>query len=127
VVVVEKEALVPSVRRFDTPDWVIEWPKLKMQAVEFGPYHALRLEFEPGWVWSEHARPEVKTDTCEYMHIFYVLSGHHHAKMNDGTDLDYGPGDFVVIPPGHDGWTVGDEQAVILDFGPLLPELNPKQ
>ncbi len=36
--------------------------------------------------------------------------------MDDGQEQEYGPGDAVVIPPGHDGWTVGDEACVMLDF-----------
>lgn len=36
--------------------------------------------------------------------------------MVDGTELDLGPGDAFVIPPGHDGWVVGDEPAEALDF-----------
>ncbi len=29
---------------------------------------------------------------------------------------EFGPGDAVVIPPGHDAWIVGDEPCVFLDF-----------
>jgi hypothetical protein len=27
-----------------------------------------------------------------------------------------GPGDLALIGPGHDGWVIGDEPAVILDW-----------
>jgi len=118
--VLSAENLQPSVRNFESPDDVTETPKAKMTRVDFGPYHVLKLEFEPGWKWSEHMKPEVGTEWCEYIHFFYVLSGRHHAKMKDGREIDYGPGDLVLIPPGHDGWTVGDEPAVILEVGPLI-------
>jgi hypothetical protein len=36
--------------------------------------------------------------------------------MNDGTEQEFGPGGAFVIPPGHDGWIVGDERCVVLDF-----------
>jgi hypothetical protein len=36
--------------------------------------------------------------------------------MNDGTETIFHAGDFGVIPSGHDGWVVGDEPAVIIDF-----------
>jgi hypothetical protein len=29
---------------------------------------------------------------------------------------EFGPDDAVVIPPGHDAWTVGDEPCIMLDF-----------
>jgi hypothetical protein len=50
-------------------------------------------------------------------HRGYVLSGRMHLEMDDGQALEIGPGDFVVIPPGHDAWTLGTEPCVILDFG----------
>ena len=36
--------------------------------------------------------------------------------MDDGQEMEFGPGEGFEIPPGHDGWTVGDEPAVVLDF-----------
>jgi hypothetical protein len=32
--------------------------------------------------------------------------------MNDGDEMDVGPGDALRIPPGHDAWVVGDEPYV---------------
>ena len=31
--------------------------------------------------------------------------------------MHIGPGDIMVIEPGHDAWTVGDEACVLLDTG----------
>ena len=120
VVELSAEDLQLTVKNFENPDGYSETPNSKLKNVDFGPYRVLRLEFEPGWKWSEHAKPEVQTDWCENLHLLYVLSGRHHAKMKDGTEVEYGPGDLVLIPPGHDGWTVGDEPAVLLDLGALL-------
>ena len=36
--------------------------------------------------------------------------------MDDGSEMEYGPDDALVIPPGHDAWIVGDEPCVVLDF-----------
>jgi hypothetical protein len=30
--------------------------------------------------------------------------------------MEFRQGDLVFIPPGHDGWTVGDEPAVFLQI-----------
>ena len=38
------------------------------------------------------------------------------SVMDDGSEIEYGPDDALVIPPGHDAWIVGDEPCVILDF-----------
>jgi hypothetical protein len=39
------------------------------------------------------------------------------VKFDDGSELDIGPGDVVVLEPGHDAWTVGDEACVMVDTG----------
>jgi hypothetical protein len=37
--------------------------------------------------------------------------------MDDGTEIECGPGEVMAIPPGHDGEVVGDEPCVFIDFG----------
>jgi quercetin dioxygenase-like cupin family protein len=56
------------------------------------------------------------TDSCQVPHVGYVVSGRINVVMDDGQEQGYGPGDAVVIPPGHGAWTVGDEACVMLDF-----------
>ena len=36
--------------------------------------------------------------------------------MDDGEEAEFGPGDFMVCPPGHDAWIVGDEPCVVIDW-----------
>jgi hypothetical protein len=36
------------------------------------------------------------------------------------TEHEAGAGAIVVIEPGHDAWTVGDEPCVFIDFGESL-------
>jgi hypothetical protein len=38
------------------------------------------------------------------------------VRMDDGTELEVGPGDVVIIDPGHDAWTAGDEDFICVDF-----------
>jgi hypothetical protein len=38
--------------------------------------------------------------------------------MDDGQELDLGPGDVHCVGAGHDAWVVGDEPCVILNFMP---------
>ncbi len=49
-------------------------------------------------------------------HVGYVISGRMKVVMDDGSEMEYGPDDALVIPPGHDAWIVGEEPCVILDF-----------
>jgi hypothetical protein len=71
--------------------------------------------FEPGWRWSNDVKPIAGTKSCQAFHSGYVLSGRMHLIMDDGQEAEVGPGDYVVCPPGHDAWTVGDEPCVMLD------------
>ena len=41
------------------------------------------------------------------------------VRTDDGTVTEISPGTVFHIPPGHDGWTEGDEACVLLDFGGL--------
>jgi hypothetical protein len=36
--------------------------------------------------------------------------------MDDGTEQEFGPGEAMYIPPGHDAWVVGNEPFVAVDF-----------
>jgi hypothetical protein len=36
--------------------------------------------------------------------------------MDDGYEVDLGPGDFFVCEPGHDAWMVSEEPCVAVDF-----------
>ena len=46
----------------------------------------------------------------------YQVSGRLGVRMDDGTEFISGPGDVLSIPSGHDGWVVGDEPVVVIDF-----------
>ena len=37
-------------------------------------------------------------------------------RMDDGTEMETKAGDVALIPPGHDGWVVGNEPVVMVDF-----------
>jgi len=73
-------------------------------------------KFEPGWRWSKDVKPLVKTEWYEAPHFQYQMSGTLHVKMADGTERDIKAGEVAVIPPGHDGWVVGNEPLEAIDF-----------
>jgi quercetin dioxygenase-like cupin family protein len=75
-----------------------------------------RATFQPGWKWSEHVKPIAKTDSCQAAHTGYYVSGRMKVVMDDGEEMEFGPGDFAVIAPGHDAWIVGDEPCVVIDW-----------
>jgi len=84
-----------------------------------------RYTFQPGWRWSECIKPAVGTDSCHQVdHIGYVVGGRLHVKHDGGTEGEATPGDVYRIAPGHDGWVVGDEPAVLVEFRVLRTRVD---
>jgi class 3 adenylate cyclase len=44
-----------------------------------------------------------------------MVQGRFHVEMDDGESAEFGPGDVMNVPPGHDVWVVGDEPVVVVD------------
>jgi class 3 adenylate cyclase len=74
-----------------------------------------RMVFEPGWHWMEHVRPIAGTDLCQYHHVGICIQGRLGNRLEDGSTIEIGPGMVFDIPPGHDGWVIGDEAFVAYD------------
>jgi len=102
-------------KSFDSPDETRQTPKTKVEVVTIGGATLMRATFEPGWKWSEHVKPTAGTDSCQVHHVSYGISGRLKVVMDDGTEMEFGPGDVADIPPGHDAWVVGDEPSVSID------------
>jgi ethanolamine utilization protein EutQ (cupin superfamily) len=103
-------------KSFAAPDEVRPVSKGKVEVVNLGELQPMRTTLEPGWRWSESVKPIVKTDSCQVPHLNYVLSGRIAIRMDDGSQVELGPGDLATIPPGHDAWVVGNEPCVSIDF-----------
>jgi thiosulfate/3-mercaptopyruvate sulfurtransferase len=85
-----------------------------------------RATFLPGWKWSEHVKPIAQTDSCQAAHTCYFVSGRMTVVMDDGEEMEYGPGDFAVMAPGHDAWIVGDEPCVVIDWQGFADYAKPR-
>ena len=103
-------------KSLDQPDETRPIDKGTVEVVELDGATVMRTTFQPGWRWSECVKPVVGTESCQTHHLGYAISGHMHVVMDDGTELEIGPGEAMQIPPGHDAWIVGDEPYVGADF-----------
>lgn len=112
----EGSADTPQGARFDGAEQSQEFERGRMEVVSVGGRAVTRLTLMPGWRWSEHLRPLQGTDSCMRTHCGYMVSGALACRMDDGTEREFGRGDVVFIPPGHDGWVVGGETAVMIDW-----------
>jgi len=115
----DREAIMAGLEKksFDDADDTRPFSdKGRVEVVNIGDGVVGLATFEPGWRWSEHVKPIVGTESCQAAHFGYVISGRQAIRMDDGTELEIGAGDVVSIPAGHDGWTIGDEPCVVIDF-----------
>ena len=103
-------------KSFDRPDNVVEFPLVRTRIVELGDLTVGELVSQPGWRWSEHVRPTVGGEWCQARHVGFVLSGRLGVDFADGTRLEIGQGEVFDIPPGHDGYTIGDEPCVQIEW-----------
>lgn len=105
-----------EVKGFGKPDEVRKFEKGKVELVKIGGAMVGKATFEPGWKWSKHVKPLVKTESCEAPHFQYHVSGILHVVMDDGAEKDIKAGEISSLPTGHDAWVVGNEPVIVVDF-----------
>jgi hypothetical protein len=103
-------------RSFGKPDELREFPNGKAEILEVGGCEVGRLEFQPGWRWSNDVKPIAGTQSCTAPHFQYHLSGKLAIQMDDGTEFVAQAGDVTSLPSGHDAWVVGEEPVVVVDW-----------
>jgi hypothetical protein len=103
-------------KAFENPDDVREFPNGRAEILKIADGEVGRYVFEPGWRWSNDVKNIAGTESCQVPHFQYHVSGRLAIRMDDGTELIAGPGDITSLPSGHDGWVVGDEPAVVIDW-----------
>jgi uncharacterized RmlC-like cupin family protein len=107
-------------KRFEHPDDTHAMQGQLFEILELGDFTLTKVTMQPGWRWSKDAKHLAQTEWCEQTHVGYQLSGRQHILMADGSELETEPGDFYLVPPGHDGWVVGDEPSVFLGIVNLI-------
>jgi class 3 adenylate cyclase len=103
-------------KNFGEPDEVIDVPGVTVQVVDLGDLTVGHMVNDPGWRWSTHMKPIVGGEWCQARHVGFIISGRLGIEFMDGTSAEFGPGDVFDIPAGHDGFTVGDEPIVQVEW-----------
>jgi ethanolamine utilization protein EutQ (cupin superfamily) len=89
---------------------------ISKQTAELEGISVTRVRFDRGARWSKDLKPYAGTDSCELPHVAMVLSGRLHVVMDDGSEEEFGPNEIMLLPPGHDAWTVGDQACTFVEF-----------
>jgi hypothetical protein len=87
--------------------------------LDVGPAGAARVKrmiYPAGFRWSKDMRPVVGTDLCMHAHVGFLARGEIHIEYADGCIVEHKAPQIVAIEPGHDGWVVGKEPVVLIEF-----------
>lgn len=104
-------------KNFNSPDETRRpFEKGRIDVVTVGGLTFYRETLEPGWQWSKHVKPVVGGESCQRFHVKIFLAGRQRIRMDDGTEMEFGPGDVAIMHPGHDAWVVGDEPNVLIEL-----------
>ena len=51
-----------------------------------------------------------------HAHVGFLARGRLHVEYADGCKVECKAPQIIAIDPGHDGWVVGMEPAVVIEF-----------
>ena len=89
---------------------------VQLDIVQVGNSRVKRVVYPVGFRWSKNMKPQVGTDYCMHAHVGFLARGTIHMEFPDGCILDFKAPQVLCIEPGHDGFVVGDEAAVVIEF-----------
>ena len=81
-----------------------------------GAARVKRMVYPSGFRWSVDMKPIVGTDLCMHAHVGFLARGEIHIEYADGCVVEHKAPQIVAIEPGHDGWVVGNEPVVLIEF-----------
>jgi class 3 adenylate cyclase len=100
---------------------------VRLTTLQFGDIAVTRIENPVGWRWSTHVKPIVGTESCQAHHVGFQISGTLGVLLDDGTSWEVHPGQVFDFPPGHDGYVIGDEPVVSIEWVGLANWLEPRE
>jgi hypothetical protein len=89
---------------------------VQLDIARAGAARVKRVIYPAGFHWATHIKPVVGTDLCMHTHVGFLAHGQIHIEFPDGCRKEFTAPQAVVIEPGHDGWVVGNEPAVLIEF-----------
>ena len=89
---------------------------ISKRTAELDGVSVTEVTFAPGARWSNDLKSYAGTELCELPHVAVVLSGTLGVQMTDGSNEEFSAGDVMMLPPGHDAWSVGEEACRFVEF-----------
>src|SRR6478735_3921867 len=89
---------------------------VRLDVVPAGGARVKRMIYPPGFRWSKAMKPVTGTARCMHAHVGFIARGEIHIEYGDGCVVEFKAPQVVAIDPGHDGWVVGREPVVMIEF-----------
>jgi len=89
---------------------------VRLEVGRAGEARVKRMVYPAGFRWSVDMKPIVGTALCMHAHVGFLVSGEIHIEYADGCVVEHKAPQIVAIEPGHDGWVVGKEPVVLIEF-----------
>jgi hypothetical protein len=89
---------------------------VQLEVGRAGDARVKRMIYPAGFRWSVDMKPVVGTDLCMHAHVGFLARGEIHIEYADGCVVEHKAPQIVAIEPGHDGWVVGKEPVVLIEF-----------
>ena len=89
---------------------------VRLEVGRAGAARVKRMIYPAGFRWSVDMKPIVGTDYCMHAHVGFLAQGEIHIEYPDGCIVEHKAPQIVAIEPGHDGWVVGREPVVLIEF-----------
>jgi hypothetical protein len=90
--------------------------RVRLDIGRAGAARVKRMIYPAGFRWSKDMKSIVGTDGCQHAHVGFLARGRIHIEYPDGCVVEHVAPQIVAIEPGHDGWVVGREPAVLIEF-----------
>jgi hypothetical protein len=89
---------------------------IRTEITRAGEGRIRRVIYPVEFRWSKVMKPTVRTDRCMHTHVGFIVQGMIEVEYADGCRRRFTAPEAVTIEAGHDGWVVGDEPAVMIEF-----------
>jgi hypothetical protein len=120
-----KKKAAPAKRRASTLDPLLapvkgatrrDFGHVQLEVGRAGAARVKRMIYPVGFHWAVDMKPVVGTELCMHAHVGFLARGEIHIEYADGCVVEHKAPQIVAIDPGHDGWVVGKEPVVLIEF-----------
>jgi ethanolamine utilization protein EutQ (cupin superfamily) len=89
---------------------------ISKRTAELDGLSVTQVTFDRDARWSNDLKDYAGTELCQLPHVALVISGALGVRMANGTEDVFSAGDVMLLPPGHDAWSVGDQACTFVEF-----------